>query len=257
MWKIIGAEKMLRIWGIALLIWLSVFRFAHAELQELEYVYPVSTAWTQEKTAFGIPKTPYIPYISALSLKAGFDLKTKAMPPERMFREFQSGKSQFGLLVKAPLLKDCCLFSEKPITSMPINVYYSKDLPEIRSKEDLVGKEIGLIHGYSYGKIRKFLETHEIKSSIWNAVDHEELFHRILIRDRMEYVIDYEPISEEMIAKLKPEAALNSFTLLNIDLYFVVSKSLPNAQEILDRFVEAAKHIDVKKYEAEFKARNR
>lgn len=246
-----------RVFYITTLFILSFSSFADADLPEIEYVYPISTAWTEEKTAFGIPKTPYIPYIRALSLKAGFNLKTKAMPPKRMFRDFKSGQSEFGLLVKAPALSDCCLFSSQPITSMPINVYFPKGMPMIDSREDLVGKNIGLIHGYSYGKLRKFLENHQTKSVIRNASNHEDLFQAVLLRGRQEYVIDYGPISEETITKLKPGVELNSKTLVDINLYFVVSKSMPKAKDILDKFEEASKHIDVKKYEADFKARKR
>lgn len=250
-----------RFYVVLILTILVLWKESFADNPEIEYVYPISTAWTVETNAFGVPKTPYIPYMHDLFVRAGFALKTKPMPPKRLFQEFKAGKSQFGLLVRAPALKDCCLFSQKPITTMPINVYYPKGLAPIKSWKDLVGKKIGMVHGYSYGKLRKFIETHPTPSIIRNARDHEDLFQVLLTRNEDEYVIDYEPISQEMVRDIPKQISrktveLSYDKLFDIDLYFVVSKALPNAEEIMRKFEEASQKVDVRKFENDFKNRH-
>ena len=223
---------------------------ATAQPVALEYSYPKATVWTMKKDKNGIPYTPLVPYAKELFKRAGIEFSAKAYPAKRLFKNMASGKLNFSMLVKAPILSECCLFSKKPIVSFPIKAFYRYGNPPIKSKEDLLGKNLAMIHGYTYGKLRKFVENNEIKSRIRSATDHRDLLMLLINRDVKEYAIDYAPVAEEVIREnpVLPNPRIQSDTIFMIHTYLTLAKSYPNAEEIMEKLERTAATLDITPY---------
>ncbi len=225
----------------------------NAKSQTLEYAYPNGSVWTMKRDENGVPYTPFVPYVQELFKRAGLPIAIRAYPPKRVFRNVASGKSQFSLLVKAPALMDCCIFSKKPITSIAIKAFYRKGNAPILSKDDLLGKKIAMVHGYSYGKLRQYIEGHENKTKIRSARDHGDVMFGILSRNKEEYAIDYGPVAKEVLRELPrlkhlPAVSIEENTLFEIDVFLILLKSYPNAQALMSRLEDISATIDIDRY---------
>jgi ABC-type amino acid transport substrate-binding protein len=160
-----------------------------------------------------------------------------------MFKLLQDGSAQFSMLVKSPLLQECCLLSRKPITSTEIRAYHLPGTLPINGISDLVGKNIIAIHGYSYGGLLGFLndERNRIGSNL--ALTHPAAF-RMLAQQRAEYVIDYTGPASEVLAAA-PIPGVQSEVLSRQEVHLVLNRSYPDAAQVMARLEAIAETLDV------------
>ena len=116
---------------------------------EIEYASPDQSVWTTRVNAQGEPDNPLLRVAEALFSKAGVPWHSKSYPAARLFKYLQSGVVQFSMLVKATGLQECCLFSRKPVAIAEIRAYRRAGTAPIRVTEDLAGKQVITIRGYS------------------------------------------------------------------------------------------------------------
>ena len=199
--------------------------------------------WTTRTDARGQPANPLIPVAAELFAKAGIQWHNSSYPVARMFKYLQDGSAQFSILVKSARLQECCLLSRKPLTTTEIRVYHLAGKPAIGSINDLAGKNIISIHGYSYGGLLGFLsdERNRIVNNL--ALTHPAAF-RMLSQGRADYVIDYVGPANEVLAAA-PVPGVQSEVLSRQDVHLVLAKSYQDAQKLMVRLEEIADTLDV------------
>lgn len=209
----------------------------------IEYSSPDQSVWTSKLNERGEPVNPLLNLAAALFSKANIPWHSKVYPASRLFKNLQDGSSQFSILVKVPSLQDCCLWSKKPVTSAEIRVYRLKHRIAINNPEDLTGKTVITIRGYSYGGLRNF-----INDEINRIVNHEAPTHaagfKMLLNDRADYLIDYAGPAAEILAGETTNSILSD-TLLRQDVHLVLSKTYPDAAKVMAQLENIASSLDI------------
>ncbi len=209
---------------------------------EIEYAYPSQSVWTARLDSRGEPDNPLLRLADAIFKKAGMPWHGTGYPAARMFDNLRNGTSEFSMLVNAPALQECCLIGKKPMTSTELRVYAHAGTPPVKSREDLVGKSVITIQGYSYGGLLAFISDR--KNNINNnvAATHEAAF-AMLERKRADYLIDYTGPSTEMLA-MHPIKDVRHDVIDRLDVYLVLSKKRPDAQALMGRLEAIAESLN-------------
>lgn len=227
-------------YGIAAL-WFLASSVAAAP-PEIEYAYPDQSVWTTRLDARGEPDNPLLRVAAVLFARAELPWHSKGYPASRMFEYLRDGKSQFSMLVKAPSLQDCCLWSREPIARTELRVYRSADQAPIQRMEDLAGKNVIVIRGYSYAGVAGFLKDPKNNVALTVAVTHGGAF-AMLDRDRADYVLDYAGPASEVLAA-QPIADIAYDTLSRLDVHLVLSKTYPDAPRVMATLESIAATLD-------------
>jgi ABC-type amino acid transport substrate-binding protein len=216
---------------------------ALAASPEIEYGSPDQSVWTTRVKEGGEPDNPLLRVAGALFAKAGILWHGKSYPASRLFAYLQDGTVQFSMLVRVPALQDCCLFSKKPVTIAEIRVYRRAGTVPVKTKEDLAGKSVITIRGYSYGGLVNFLadERNRVTNNVTQA--HVSAF-RMLESGRADYVIDYSGPANEVLAT-EPIAGVSFDVLTRQEVYLVLSRTYPDAQAVMDRLEAIVATLDV------------
>jgi polar amino acid transport system substrate-binding protein len=202
-------------------------------LPEIEYGYPEQRprAFTNEKGEFD---GHYQKLLTVLFNKAGMSWHSASMPAARLMATLSTGPTNFSILVKNSLLDSCCIYSEKPVWHDELRVYYVGQKPPIRKKEDLVGKHIIVLNGFSYGGWINYIKDPANNITIETAKSHASAF-AMLEAGRADYLLNYDEPARADGLVANPVKNLNSDVLDIVHMYFVISKSYPNAEGVLKR----------------------
>lgn len=216
-----------------------------ASMPELEYAAPEQSVWTTRLDGHGQADNPLFRVAAALFAQAGIPWHGKSYPAARMFKYLQDGTAQFSMLVKAPGLQDCCLFSRKPIAAVDVRVYHLPGKPAMNKREDLLGKRIITVAGYSYGGLLAFIgdERNQIANHL--AQTHQAAF-RMLANNRADYVVDYSGPASELLEQ-EPIAGIQSELLSRQEVYMLLSRSYPDAAKVMGRLEAIAEKLNIEK----------
>lgn len=235
-------------WSWFLLVTILIAQTHSAQAQssrpnEIEYASPDQSVWTTKLNEQGGPDNPLLSVASALFAKAGIPWHGKSYPATRLFKNLQDGISQFSMLVKVPALQECCLWSKKPVTTAEIRVYRLNDKAPIKTFEDLTGKTVITIRGYSYGGLRNFINDEKNRVANNESPTHAAGF-KMLANGRADYLIDYAGPATEILAS-EPLSGIQSDTLLRQDVYLVLSKTWPEAAKVMAQLEIIAGSLDI------------
>ena len=233
----------------ALLAWVAVCWtparqvYAAPVSPEIEYVFPEQSVWTTKLNDRGEPENPLLRLAAVLFGRAGLPWHAKAYPAARMFTHLQDGTAQFSILVDSQALWACCLRSKSPVAGTELRVYRVGDKPPILRGEDLAGKRIITIRGYTYGGLLDFIADR--KNGVANnpTMKHETAF-AMLDAGRADYLLDYTGPASEVLAE-HPIDGLHSDTLSHLDVYLVLSKSYPDAEGVMARLEAIAATLNL------------
>jgi len=209
----------------------------------IEYGYPDQSIFVAAINAKGQPESPMNHLAEALMTRAGLPWRAAAYPTPRLFRNLQDGSTQFSILVRSTSLESCCLFSRQPVYRTELNVYYLGDKPPIRSKEDLVGKNVITIRGYSYAGLLKFIADPANHIANEAAATHKAGFDMLAAR-RADYLIDYASAAGDILAE-NPVANLKSNAIDRLEIFLVLTKAYPDAARLMERLEAIAGTLNV------------
>lgn len=204
-----------------------------ADFPEIEYGYPEQPprAYTNKQ---GQADGHYPRLLKILFKRADMSWHGASYPAKRLMSNLDSGVTNFSILVKNPILENCCLYGKNPVWHDELRAYYVGDKPPVKNKDDLVGKKIITLAGFAYGGLILFID--DPKNGIQNhsANSHVAAF-QMLEAGRADYLLNYaEPAEAEGLAR-HPVANLHSEVLETIHMYFVISKTYPDANAVLER----------------------
>lgn len=209
----------------------------------IEYASPDQSVWTTRTLENGEPDNPLKAVAAALFSRAGIPWKATTYPASRMFGNLQNGTAQFSMLVKAPALQACCLFSKKPVTTAEIRAYRRAGTPSIKGREGLVGQQVIAIRGYSYGGLAAFLSDPQNRITTHDTQAHASAF-RMLANGRADYLIEYAGPAAEVLSA-EPIAGIAFDVLSRQDVHLVLSKNYPDAAQVMQRLEAIAATLDV------------
>ena len=200
---------------------------------ELEYVYPDQSVWTTRLDAAGDPLNPLLDLATARLGAAGLPWHGRGYPAARMFERLESGGPQFSMLVKSPALDACCLLSRKPVAATELRVYRKAGTPPVSRREELAGKTVITIRGYSYGGLLEFILAPANRVAHSATGRHDSAF-AMLAAGRGDYLLDYPGPAAEVLAD-HPIAGLESDLLSRLDIHLVLSRGYPDAPAVMAR----------------------
>lgn len=211
---------------------------------EIEYVYPDQSVWTTRTDARGEPENPLLRLAASLFSKAGIPWHGRAYPAARMFEYLQNGTAQFSILVNAPSLRTCCLVGHNPVATAEIRVYRKAGKAPIAAKDDLVGKSVIAIMGYSYAGVLNFINDPKNKIAVSSAQTHDAAF-MMLDRERADYLLEYSGPASEVLAA-HPIAGIEYDVLARSEVHLVLARSYPNAEAVMAKLeaIAATLHVD-------------
>lgn len=213
--------------------------------REIEYGYPEQSIFVATTNARGEADSPMTNVAAALMEKVGIPWHAAPYPAARLFTNLQNGTTSFSILVKATSLEKCCIFSRQPIYSTGLNVYYLAGSPPVRSRDELAGKNIIIIRGYSYAGLLNFITDPASHIEAEVAGTHKAAFE-MLVAGRADYVLDYASAAG-MILAASPIPGLRSNQIDRLDIHLVLSKAYPDAGNLMVKLEEIAKTLDVPK----------
>jgi polar amino acid transport system substrate-binding protein len=214
-----------------------------AEPRILEYSYPDQSVWTTRMDAKGEPDNPLLRLATRLFQEAGITWRARGLPAARLFDHLRDGQTDFSMLVKGPALEKCCLISKQPVAGTELRVYRRKGLAPIAAKEDLAGKEVITVHGYSYGGILAFIKDPANKVGNNGTVSHESAF-AMLERGRADYLLDYAGPAQEVLAD-HPINDLEFDVIDRLNVHLILSPNYPDAKAVMARLEAIADTLRV------------
>ena len=159
-----------------------------------------------------------------------------------MFENLRTGHSDFSMLVNSPALQEYCLVSRKPVASTELRIYRLANRPPISERNELAGKSVVTVLGYSYGGFLGFLSDARNKVANHAVSTHEAAF-AMLEKGRADYLLDYAGPAAEILAD-HPIRDLKSELFQRLDVYLVLSKKRPDAEQLMSRLEAAAETIN-------------
>ena len=214
---------------------------AAAGAPELEYVYPDQSIWTTRLDARGEPVNPLLDFATILLGRAGVSWHGRGYPAARMFERLRAGSDMFSLLVKSPLLDECCLVGRKPVAATELRVYRRAGTPPVLDRGGLAGHTVITIRGYSYGGLRDFLRDPANRIVLSATARHEAAF-AMLAAGRGDYLLDYPGPAAEVLAE-NPVPGLAFDLLRQLDIHIVLSRRYPDASALMARLEAIAETL--------------
>jgi len=209
----------------------------------IEYASPDQSVWTTRTLENGDPANPLAALAAALFSKAGIAWTAKTYPASRLFSYLQNGTAEFAMLVKAPSLQACCLFSRKPVATAEIRAYRRAGTAPAKSREDLAGKQVIAIRGYSYGGLATYLGDPQNRITVHDTQTHASAF-RMLANARADYLLDYAGPAGEVLAA-EPIEGIGFDVLSRQDVHLVLTKNYPGAPQLMQRLEAIVATLDV------------
>ncbi|BAE50216.1 ABC-type amino acid transport/signal transduction systems [Paramagnetospirillum magneticum AMB-1] len=216
---------------------------AAAEPRVLEYSYPDQSVWTTRLDARGEPDNPLLRLAAPLFQQAGIPWRARGLPAARLFEHLRDGQTDFSILVKGTVLDKCCLISKRPVAGTELRVYHRKGKRPITSREDLAGKEVITVHGYTYGSLLPFIKDPANRIGNNGTVSHESAF-AMLERGRADYLLDYAGPAQEVLAE-RPIRDLEYDVIDRLDVHLVLNRTFPDAEALMSRLETIAAGLTI------------
>lgn len=213
--------------------------------REIEYGYPEQSIFVATINANGEADSPMNRIAAALMERVGLPWHAAPYPAARLFNNLQNGTTNFSILVRATSLEKCCIFSRQPVYSTDLNVYYLAGSSPVRNRDELAGKNIIIIRGYSYAGLLKFITdpANHIVAEV--AGTHQAAFE-MLMAGRADYVVDYASAAGEVLAG-NPVRNIRSSAIDRLDIHLVLSRTYPDAEKLMARLESVLRTLDVPK----------
>lgn len=169
---------------------------------------------------------------------AKLDFNLDIYPTKRLYRNLGTGETQLFLGIKGPAeYNKKVLYSTTAVSQIQMRVYAIGDTPLPLAKEDINNHRIITMRGYSYGGLINYFTDPKNNIEVTSTTKHLSSF-LMLKNNRADYVINYKQPSEMALASIKiPDLKYSSF--YDAKIHFIVSKSTPNAEQILDKLEQA------------------
>ncbi|MBI3444051.1 MAG: transporter substrate-binding domain-containing protein [Magnetospirillum sp.] len=191
----------------------------------------------------GIAKGALVRLARPLFAAAGLTWSIATYPAPRLIKGLRDGSFNFSMLVRMAELDECCLYSSAPVLVQEPRIYFLDGKPPVSGKEELAGKSLIVINGFTYGGLIRHINdpAHGIVTEVAESLDAA---FRMLEAGRADYLLSYEANAQAILAA-RPIRGLNSRPMGRIPVYMVLAKSYPEASATLARLEALSRTLDV------------
>ncbi|HLT13267.1 MAG TPA: transporter substrate-binding domain-containing protein [Marinobacter sp.] len=189
------------------------------------------------RNAKGEPEGEFVDITRKVAKEAGFELEFLYLPVARTYLYLQNGTVDLWLGLSAtPVLNDDVL--ESWISPLPVELsaWYRESAPALNHIDQLHGKIVILIGGYTYGGLRYWLEK-QPDIRITEAPNHRSAVD-MLKRRRGDYLLDYRQPVREVLTK-PSDSTVRESEVRSRNAAWLFSLASPRASELREAFDEA------------------
>lgn len=229
--------------SIVLLALLGLSVEASSAPTKIRYALSSQSVFTTKMNAKGSVENPLIRVAAELFKRAKLDWESKQYPAARMFQKLTDGEANFSIIVNSPTLESCCIVGHIPVVTTELRVYHKKGAEPVLRAKDLIGKHVITLRGYSYGPLKSLITNPSNQVSVFPTATHATAF-AMLAKERADYVLDYKHPSIEVLGK-NPIKDIQFETLREINLYLVLNKNYPNAEDLLLKLEGIINKMDI------------
>jgi polar amino acid transport system substrate-binding protein len=222
------------IWVISLAPMTQASDTNNLEVQAGTTSFPPFYVVNKDQSPSGI----YLDIMEATLQHAEINYRIDIYPAKRLYRNLGNGKTDLFLGIKgSPEYNENVLYSEMAISQIKMRVYAIGNTPLPLVKEDINGYKIITMRGYGYGGLVSYFSDPVNNIEVTSTSKHRSSF--LMLKDhRADYVINYKHPSETTLANLEIPG-LKYTNLYDAKVYFIVSKALPYAEEVMKKLETA------------------
>jgi len=184
--------------------------------------------------AAGSPQGSLIDLLAKVSADAGYTYTAESAPARRLFQGVVDGQYDMFIGIKTPeIFQGTTVASKSVIARIELHAWGIGTVPTIKAKEDLVGKQVIVLTGYSYGGWRTYMDDPANSVQVIEARTPEQAL-QLLTAGRAPLLLQYAlPMAQALATH--PTADLKSVLISSLDCHFVVSLKRPGATDIVSK----------------------
>lgn len=187
----------------------------------------------------GQPQGPYAELVREVFSHAGIEYQTAHAPNRRTRQSINAGRVEFAIGPVTSIDNPHKFYLSKvPVANIELRAYWLGRKDPIKQVADLKGQSVILIASYGYSGLRSYIEdpVNEVRLSV-DVEDHKRALLALSI-NRGNYMLGYRKPTELVQLEMNvPD--LQSHSLLQIDMYFIIRKSVSNSRHIMDKLEQA------------------
>lgn len=195
------------------------------------YDFPPSISTAADGRAQG----PLADLLRRMLQRAGYTPEFRGLPIARMYNELREGRVDLWAgAPNQPALESYVLASDRLLAQVRLNLYHRLGTPAPKLPDDLAGKVVIMLSGYTY-----WPRTRELLLGPDTGITQLRTHHRaaaleLLLRGRGDYLLDYQlPIEQTMQAQgLSP---LPFVTVESLPIHLIISRKSADPQQLLRR----------------------
>ena len=191
----------------------------------------------------GRPQGAILELTERLLHHIGYTVETRPYPSARLYSALQDGSVHIwpGAPGK-PELAEHTLETRTQVGEIVLNLYFRRDTPLPRLPEDLQGRGLIMITGYTYWQpINEMLNDPALGIERHRTSTHTAALE-MLQRRRGDFLLDYQTPIEQARQRLGM-AELPFLQLQRIPLHLIVSRQAPNAEALRDALDRAYQEL--------------
>lgn len=174
--------------------------------------------------------------------QAGYTGIFKSYPAKRMALYLAEGEIHLWLgLSTLPEFRGTTYTGTSTLLSIEMRAFTVTGAPPVKTQDDLKGKSILLMRGYSYGGWIEYIKNPANHITYRELNTHESAF-LALNRRKYDYLLDYKMPSDAALKKIQIDTLAYN-TISSFDAKFVVSKKAPDAENLLKRLESAFQEL--------------
>lgn len=174
--------------------------------------------------------------MNSISLLSDIPYEPMQFPNIRAIFNLNQQNVNFAIAVKSLVeKKEHFLISAFPIAKMQLHILWRRGSPPVSSVEDLAGKKLVLLKGYTYGGIREKIE--QITASNMSVENHNRAISALKLQ-RGDYALVYRTASEYSMTAVA-QTNFEHAVLGEVDLYFILDRNVAQAEHIMQRLEQA------------------
>lgn len=179
-----------------------------------------------------------IDLVKSLARQSGYTISFHSYPANRLVHYLVAGKLDLFIGLKTlPQFMEAALISDVVVGKLFMRIYSKTPLSHESHKEDLIGKRVLIIRGYSYGDWLRYMKDPVNNVDIRIADTHLQALNMINQRP-IDYLLDYKlPIIHASQNLEFPDLFFNDID--SYGLHIIISKKSLNGEKALTALVNA------------------
>jgi polar amino acid transport system substrate-binding protein len=175
-------------------------------------------------------------FVNEITMKTLENAKIKysisSYPAARFYEYLSAGKIHlFSGLSSIPVVQQSTISSPVKLFPLEMRIYYVGNKTSITRKEELSGRSVILVRGFTYKDWGAWIRSKENRVTFYETDSHEAAFE-MLKRGRADYLLNYKHIDTDVLNKVKiPNLVIKP--LYTWYCYFNIYKNTPDARKLL------------------------